>query len=408
MDRVTQIAHLSKLCQTYKYRPRESEIESLVDISNSLLREHASKKPIHYSRKDTSVIWNMTVTENDVILKPGKMGIVHNSGGVKTAYEGIRLSTMERVAVLKAAGSETSRNFHPEALKRLRNDAYLSKKNLGSSFLASSFHSMEYTGSRKGRPIQKFELVAPLAESDLYSHLKKNTRPLDDDIALDFASHMAHGVRCLHQKNVAHRDIKPENFLVLKEHGKYRVKLTDFETTTELNDLDYKFGTFFYMAPEVSDSIILDQKFTPTLSELKKTDIYSLGISFFHLVINSRSHPLSHAIYDAFSDDSFVNTMIAQRSMKWYYNQRNKEFISMLNSGRFTKTQLKILQLSQKMTLFNPEKRPDIESVLIELQSILHSVEKSKEERRNKVGKKNSETTCLSQAYQFIFGAIKV
>lgn len=80
-----------------------------------------------------------------------------------------------------------------------------------------------------------------------------------------------------HQKNIIHRDIKPSN-LFLTDDGQIKVldfgiaKIKDNITLTQTGS---RMGTLMYMSPEQ----VYDMK---TLSY--KTDIYSLAVSFYHLL----------------------------------------------------------------------------------------------------------------------------
>lgn len=80
-----------------------------------------------------------------------------------------------------------------------------------------------------------------------------------------------------HRKNIVHRDIKPSN-LFLTEDGKISIldfgvaKLRDNVSVTQTGS---RMGTLMYMSPEQ----VYDVK---TLSY--KTDIYSLAVTFYHLV----------------------------------------------------------------------------------------------------------------------------
>ena len=80
-----------------------------------------------------------------------------------------------------------------------------------------------------------------------------------------------------HEKGVVHRDLKPSN-LMMTEHG--QLKLTDFGIAkdldaTALTGTGRTLGTATYMAPE-------QIRGTPDISH--KTDLYSLGAVFYHLL----------------------------------------------------------------------------------------------------------------------------
>merc|ERR1711981_193344 len=77
------------------------------------------------------------------------------------------------------------------------------------------------------------------------------------------------------KKDIVHRDIKLENILVDKN---IELKLADFgfSTNEKINKLKSYRGTFTYMAPEIKEYNYYDGK---------KTDIFSLGVILFIIVI---------------------------------------------------------------------------------------------------------------------------
>lgn len=70
-------------------------------------------------------------------------------------------------------------------------------------------------------------------------------------IALDIANGMAY----LHSRNVIHRDLKPSNILLTRDH---RAKISDFGMSVANfgQELTAETGTYRYMAPEVSYSLL--------------------------------------------------------------------------------------------------------------------------------------------------------
>jgi serine/threonine protein kinase len=93
------------------------------------------------------------------------------------------------------------------------------------------------------------------------------------------------GLMAAHHVQLIHRDIKPEN-LLLTEDG--HVKITDFGLAKAINDASRQameltspgqlLGTPFYMSPEQFAGIEVDSR----------SDIYSVGATFFHLLTGWR------------------------------------------------------------------------------------------------------------------------
>lgn len=100
---------------------------------------------------------------------------------------------------------------------------------------------------------------------------------LDDATAARFALQAASGLLAAHEKGIIHRDIKPANLMV-DQRG--LLKITDFglallgERTSRLTATGMLIGTPGYLSPEQCLDEDVDYR----------TDIYSLGVSFFEML----------------------------------------------------------------------------------------------------------------------------
>jgi serine/threonine protein kinase len=92
------------------------------------------------------------------------------------------------------------------------------------------------------------------------------------------------------QQGITHRDIKPSNFLLLRQGGKLRVKLTDLGVARAVaDDSEWRVtragttvGTLDYLSPEQArDSALADVR----------SDIYSLGCTLYHMLAGQPPFP---------------------------------------------------------------------------------------------------------------------
>jgi len=156
----------------------------------------------------------------------------------------------------------------PEIVSRFHNEARLMVQlNHPNIWSIQSFESIN------GRPalimeyLEGADLSARMKQGERFSHTQLTAWWNDLSDALHFT----------HRKNIIHRDIKPSN-LFLTEEGK--IKLLDFgvaklKDNITITQTGSRMGTLMYMSPEqVYDVKNLNYK----------TDIYSLAVTFYHLV----------------------------------------------------------------------------------------------------------------------------
>jgi serine/threonine protein kinase len=101
-----------------------------------------------------------------------------------------------------------------------------------------------------------------------------------------FLNQAVEGLDFVHRVGIVHRDIKPDNILVMSEKD---IRLADFGVSvlpgeaSSIKELQAGVGTMSYMAPEVLEGVSYD----------KRSDIYSLGVSFYEMF--SGVHPFEKA-----------------------------------------------------------------------------------------------------------------
>jgi eukaryotic-like serine/threonine-protein kinase len=135
-----------------------------------------------------------------------------------------------------------------------------------------------------GRPYFVMELVRGSRITDYCDQNALSTRE-----RLDLFIQVCHAIQHAHQKGIIHRDIKPSNILVTSHDGVPVPKVIDFgiakATEGRLTDatvytqLHQFLGTPAYMSPEQADLSGLDID--------TRTDIYSLGVLLYELLIGS-------------------------------------------------------------------------------------------------------------------------
>jgi serine/threonine protein kinase len=138
--------------------------------------------------------------------------------------------------------------------------------------------------TENGRPFFVMEYVpgVPITE---YCDLKCLPFPK----RLELFTQVCEAIQHAHQKGIIHRDIKPSNVLVASEEGKPQLKVIDFgvakATSQKLTERTLftqqgiLIGTPEYMSPEQAGTTALDVD--------TRTDIYSLGVLLYELLVGA-------------------------------------------------------------------------------------------------------------------------
>lgn len=210
-------------------------------------------------------------------IGPYKIESILEKGGMSILYLGIHPDTHEPVAVKVLSPRYVS---HPDIVRRFLNEAEIIAMADHPNILKLYGHgewdgglyiAMEFV---PGISLRQYFLKTPVS-------LKRAL-----DIILDVSYALCH----LHTHGVIHRDLKPENILVTETGA---IKVIDFgiaqllkeRPTTESIAKQRMIGTPIYMSPEQREN-----PETVTYS----SDIYSLGIISYELVLGKLSHGQIH------------------------------------------------------------------------------------------------------------------
>lgn len=148
------------------------------------------------------------------------------------------------------------------------------------------------------------------------------------------------GFQEIHNAEICHRDIKTENILLSSDD--YKIKICDFGFSSNTSELlEGKYGTQYYMAPE----IIMGKEYDGI-----KADIFSLGVLLFNIRTNK------------FIFDKAKVTNNKNNPTKYDYIKQRNEKIWKLNNIYDLSQDFKELYLS--MVAFNPKERPTIQQIL--------------------------------------------
>ena len=146
--------------------------------------------------------------------------------------------------------------------------------------------------TERGRPYFVMEYVPGIPITEHCDRHKLTTRQ-----RLELFIRVCEGVQHAHQKAVIHRDLKPTNVLVALQDGAPAPKIIDFgiakavaQKLTErtfFTEHGEPIGTPAYMSPEQLD---------PTGQDVDtRTDVYSLGVILYELLVGARPFGPAHA-----------------------------------------------------------------------------------------------------------------
>lgn len=193
-------------------------------------------------------------------------------GGMSVLYLGIHPETSQPLAIKVLSSKYVS---NPDAVERFLQEAQIIELTNHPNIVKLFGH-----GHWEGGLYIAMELVQGISLRQLILQ-----QGLSLKRALEIALQIAHALTHLHSHGIIHRDLKPENILLTSLGG---VKVIDFGIARVYNGKESKrrlMGTPVYMSPE--------QKQNPQ-NVTFATDIYSLGILIYELVLGRLSHGVIH------------------------------------------------------------------------------------------------------------------
>jgi serine/threonine protein kinase len=133
--------------------------------------------------------------------------------------------------------------------------------------------------------------VLEYAEHGPLSNFIRLTGGIEEDISRLFMFQTCQAIEFIHSQGYAHLDIKLENILLDKF---FNIKVADMGASFDFSKTEglanKRRGTVLYMAPEVKDNSGC------SFYDARKADIYSLGVTFFVMLIGEFPNP--HDLHD--------------------------------------------------------------------------------------------------------------
>ena len=189
---------------------------------------------------------------------------------------------------------------------------------------------------------------------DLSDHVLSKTPDLSE--RMSYMVDMARGVNYLHAQRIVHRDLKPENILLTDQTGKTVCKIADFGVSTVKLTKHDRFSTYIgscaYMAPEITG----DQEYS------YEVDTFALGLLFFAV------YKLT-VLTNSFNQKSLIPGMYIDGNKIAFLNEELKK--NKPSEQRFVTSYFgddeNIGKLVYSMLQQKPEKRPEMEEVLVQM-----------------------------------------
>ena len=147
--------------------------------------------------------------------------------------------------------------------------------NMKKCYCENSVEIYDYFDTEK-----EFIIIMELCDNNLFKELAKTKTGFSSEQIKEILSQLNNAFKKMNEYNIVHRDIKINNVLIKylnDEKTKFKVLLSDYGVSNQLNSMTGKFRTFtgtkVIMAPEILNG----EEYN------KKCDLWSLGVNIFQL-----------------------------------------------------------------------------------------------------------------------------
>jgi non-specific serine/threonine protein kinase/serine/threonine-protein kinase len=229
-----------------------------------------------------------TIWQTSGLIGPYRLLERIGSGGMGEVWSAEQTQPVRRLVALKLikAGMDTS-----EVVARFKSErqalALMDHPNIAKVFDAGS--------TPLGRPYFVMEYITGTPITQYCDQHKMTVRQ-----RLELFVQLCDAVQHAHQKAIIHRDLKPSNILVSEVDCKPLPRIIDFGVAkamshsltaeTQYTQTGAILGTPAYMSPEQASSVGLDVD--------TRTDVYSLGVVLYELLVGARPLDLQNLTFD--------------------------------------------------------------------------------------------------------------
>ncbi len=254
-------SHRSKLAAANKDEPAKGLLEVMVAV-HVLTKSQALR--LIREKGDSQKKFEIPGYQILERIGKGSMGVVFKA----------KQTSVDRIVAVKVLLDALAKN--KEFIKRFDREAKIAAK-LSHNNIVNAIDAGEVGGN--------FYFVMEYIEGETVKDMLEKGKIFDEKTASEIILAVAEALQHANQRGLIHRDVKPENILLTKDR---LVKLADLGlarlTSDEkwaMSEAGMAIGTPYYISPEqVRGQVDVDIR----------TDIYSLGATFYHMVTGRPPH----------------------------------------------------------------------------------------------------------------------